>query len=153
MSEKYVCGICGKTHYSLDDYLTCVAKCGEKLKAIEKEKEEKAEKERLEKINAALNRIKQAKSYYEEQLAKFQKEYPDEYKLNFGEGCKEKCKESYSYSGEPKTKTLEFTYEKTGKEEPKVSAKVNGKDVKESTDNTLTEDPYVRSILKMLGIA
>ena len=75
--KKYTCGICGKEHTYLDDYLKCVANCGEAIKLEENKK-------RMEEMNIEINRVKQAKKYYEEQLANFKEKYPEEYKLNFG---------------------------------------------------------------------
>ena len=77
----YTCGICGTQYTKLDNYVKCVTKCGAELKAV---REEEAKKKRLEEINMALNKVKQAKSYYEEQLALFAEKYPEEYMLNFG---------------------------------------------------------------------
>ena len=148
--KNYVCGICGSEYESLDAYLECVAKCGETLKA---EQKAEAEKKRLEEVNAAINRVKEAKKYYEEQLAKFKKEYPTEYELNFGKTesvCPHDCKGNI----EPETKaeTIELTYEDNGKDKPKLSAKVNGKRVDEKTLDNLFSDPDTRYIAKMLGL-
>ena len=79
--KEYVCGICGTSYYDLDSYMKCVTKCGSELKA-QKEAEEK--QKRMEEVNAALNKVKQAKAYYEEQMALFEEKYPEEYKMNFG---------------------------------------------------------------------
>ena len=84
MTEKYVCGICGKSYTDLDEYLDCVSKCGEKFK---KERENK----RLEEINAAINGVKQAKIYYEQKLKEFKEKYPEEYDMNFGSESSNDC--------------------------------------------------------------
>ena len=78
----YKCAICGNEYNGLDEYMECVKQCGAKLK--EKEEAEKTQK-RMEEINAALNRVKQAKTYFENQLAQFKEKYPVEYDLNFGD--------------------------------------------------------------------
>ena len=98
MKEKYVCDLCGKTHYELDGYVKCVVECGEKLKKLE---EEEKNKKYLEEVNAAINGVKQAKAYYEQKLNEFKEKYPAEYELNFMENvscdncgmfnCLEKC--------------------------------------------------------------
>lgn len=142
MKENFVCSICGASHNDLDTYLKCVSKCGANLKA-KKAAEEK--QKRLEKVNAALNRVKEAKKYYEEQLEKFEKEYPEEYKLNFGKNtCR--CKDSDKNT---KSETVELSYKNNGKDEPKVNAKVNGEDV---SINRLLSDPYCKYIAKMLRL-
>lgn len=148
IKKNYVCGICGKEYEDLNDYLSCVAKCGETVKAEQKAKEEK---ERLEKLNAALNGVKQAKKYYEEQLAKFEAEYPEEYKLNFG-GHTCKCSKPKDTKSDIKTETIELSYEDNGKDKPKMTAKVNGKDVDNKTLENLFDDPDCRYIAKMLGL-
>lgn len=155
IKKNYVCGICGKEYEDLNDYLSCVAKCGETVKAEQKAKEEK---ERLEKLNAALNGVKQAKKYYEEQLAKFEAEYPEEYKLNFG-GHTCKCAKSKDTKikssnlvGFGRAGDAEFTYEQRGNDKPKITAKVNGKDVNDENLAALFDDPDCRYIAKMLGI-
>jgi hypothetical protein len=155
--KNYVCGICGKKYESLDYYMDCVSKCGEKLKA---EQKAEAEKERLEKVNAALNRIKEAKKYWEGQLDKFKEEYPEEYELNFGDidtynfkdvnDCtpddKSNCK---GYVFNPETKSVKVMCEKKNDEEPVIKMKVNGKDV---SAEKLFEDPDCRYIAKLLGL-
>lgn len=144
--KNYVCGICGKKYESLDYYMDCVSKCGEKLKA---EQKAEAEKERLEKVNAALNRIKEAKKYWEGQLDKFKEEYPEEYKLNFGDVkgvCPHDCKGNAS---DTKEETVKVLYEKKNDEDPIIKMKVNGKDV---SAEKLFEDPDCRYIAKLLGL-
>lgn len=74
---KFVCGICGKTINDLDEYVAHVKECGAKLKA---EKDQKA----LAELNAAINKVKAAKTYYEQCLQEFKEKYPNEYELNFG---------------------------------------------------------------------
>ena len=160
--SNFICGICGIKHTDLDSYLKCVAKCGETLKA---EQKAEAEKERLIQMNAALNRVKEAKKYLEEQLAKFEKEYPTEYKLNFGEKhkCSNndnwydakntcKCSKSNNTKSDVKTETIELSYEDNGKDKPKMTAKINGKDVDSKAIESLLDDPETKYIAKMLGL-
>lgn len=151
MEKKFVCSICGKEHFTLDAYMNCVSKCGENAKAVQKAE---AEKERLVKMNAALNRVKEAKKYFEEQLAKFEKEYPAEYKLNFGE--KDTCKDDCKCSSKPKTNTksekIELAYEADKNGKAKMTAKVNGKDVSDEALADLLADPETRFIAQLLGL-
>lgn len=97
--KNYICGICGKEHIELDSYLKCVAKCGEVIK-------EEENKKRMNEINAAINRVKQAKVYYEEQLASFKEKYPEEYELNFGKSV---IKPNYTHTCYPKNHNLNAT--------------------------------------------
>ena len=147
--SNFICGICATEHNNLSDYMACVAHCGAQVKAAQEAEEEK---KRLEKMNMALNGVKQAKKYYEEQLEKFKKEYPVEYKLNFGE--KHNCSNGTCKCSDNKSKyeTVELSYEKDGKNKPKMSAKVNGKDVTDETLESLLDDPETKYIAKMLGI-
>ena len=128
MTDKYVCGLCGTTHYDLDDYLKCVARCGKELK--QREEAEKKRK-RLEEVNTALNGIKQAKKYYEDLLDKFEENYPEEYKLNFGTRDTEE-------DASQKVKIAEHSYSKD--------------DGKDTASAKLYEDPETEFILKLLGI-
>lgn len=147
--KKYVCGICGAEYDDLNSYLECVSKCGETIKAELKAKEEK---ERLEKVNAELNKVKQAKAYFEEVAAKFKEEYPEEYELNFGKSecdCPHDCKGN---KPEGKTETIELSYEDDGKGKPKMTAKVNGKEIDNKALESLLDDPDTKYIAKMLGI-
>lgn len=148
IKKNYVCGICGKEYFDLDAYMKCVSKCGENAKATLKAEAEKA---RLEKLNADLNKVKEAKKYYEEQLAWFKSEYPEEYKFNFG-GHTCKCSKSKDTKSDIKTETIELSYEDNGKDKPKMTAKVNGKDVDNKTLENLFDDPDCRYIAKMLGL-
>ena len=70
----YTCEICKREYDSVWEYAACVSKCSEKLK-------KKEEAKRLEEANAALNKVKQAKAHYQEQLDNFKKKYPTEYKM------------------------------------------------------------------------
>lgn len=144
--KNYICGICGTEHTDLDSYLKCVSKCGADWKA--KEEAEKQQK-RLEEVNAALNRVKAAKTYFEEQLADFEKKYPEEYKLNFKTKCGN-CNDWLSPIDEDDKPTVStFSYEDNGKDEPIIKAKVNGKDV---DPKTLWDDPDTEWLAKLLGI-
>lgn len=80
MNGNYTCGVCGKTITGLDAYLAHVTECGKKMKAAKAEEEKKY----LEEVNAALRKVKSAKTYYEECLRHFKEKYPKEYALNFG---------------------------------------------------------------------
>ena len=157
--EKYKCGICEKTYNDLEEYLLCVSKCGEKAK---KKIEEERNKKYLEELNKDLNAVKQAKTYYEEQLNKFKEKYPKEYEMNFAHTCSGDCKchetESEKTSKvekkKPKVKeeTFEFSYNNNGKDTPKMSAKVNGKKVDDDALKKLFADPDTNYLAKMLGI-
>lgn len=148
--KNYVCGICGTEHFNLDAYMKCVSKCGETLKAEQKAKEDL---ERLEKMNAALNRVKEAKKYFEEQLAKFEKEYPSEYQLNFGEKHKYPNLIKSNLVGYGRAGDAEFTYEQKGNGKPKITAKINGKEVdNEELKNDLLKNPETKYIAEMLGL-
>ena len=78
--RRFTCDICGKKIIGLDEYVKhvneCVAKEKDKLKAEEEQKH-------LEELNAAINKVKAAKGYYEECLNDFKEKYPKEYDLNF----------------------------------------------------------------------
>lgn len=147
---NYICSLCGRTHYDLDDYLKDVTRCGAELKARE---EEEKNKKRLAEINAAINGVKQAKAYYEEQLAKFKEKYPEEYKLNFVYGDTEKCgceSESTLAKKSTKPKITTISYEDNGKDEPTL--KVNGKEAEDASLKTLFNDPEIQHLAKLLGM-
>ena len=163
MSERrYVCNLCGKYHFDLDAFLNCVSSCGEKMK---KEIEEEKNKKRMEEINAALNGVKQAKKYYEDKLNEFKTKYPEEYEVNFGEcdcgsGCKchEEKEETGTYVNEDKlpdwatkANTFEYSYQNNGKDEPKVSVRLNGKEVPNPLEKLLA-DPNTKHIAELLGL-
>ena len=135
MTDKYVCGLCGTTHYDLDDYLNCVARCGKELK--QREEAEKKRK-RLEEVNAAISKLKAAKNYYQEQLDDFREKYPEEYRLNFfNEGvneCPYDCK-GFTEDEDDFSKTINVQY--------------NEKDV---ASEKLCKDHEAEFILKLLGI-
>ena len=141
--KTYTCGICGKEHEDRDRYLTCVTNCVAKEKIAESE----AKKKRLEEVNSALNRVKQAKKYYEEQLADFEKKYPEEYKINFEKSITTDDDSKLTYDEDVDTWVKEpgvftFSYEDNGKDKPVIKA--NGKDI--------TNDPELEFIGKLLGI-
>ena len=73
---NFVCGICGDTIAGLDEYVAHVKECS----VCKVEQEQK----KLEELNAAINKVRMAKSYYEECLLEFKEKYPKEYELNFG---------------------------------------------------------------------
>lgn len=132
MKEKYVCDLCGKTHYELDEYVKCVVECGEKLKKLE---EEEKNKKYLEELNAAINGVKQAKVYYEQKLNEFKEKYPAEYELNFaseGCNCPSDCK------GHCSDEDLDNTEDRT---------EVNNEMFKK-----LLEDPDIRFFARLLGL-
>ena len=148
--KEYVCGICGTSYYDLDSYMKCVTKCGSELKA-QKEAEEK--QKRMEEVNAALNKVKQAKAYYEEQMALFEEKYPEEYKMNFGARDTERNALEddlgdwlADLSSDKKPSITTVSYEDNGKDKPTI--KVNGK----ITDKNLADDPETRWIARMLGL-
>ena len=149
----YKCGICGKTYETLDAYMDCVAHCGAELK--KKEEAENAQK-RIEEVNAALNRVKEAKKYFEDQLKQFQEKYPEEYDLNFGSSNKKKLSTDNTGIKSEKVKkenynpeSVSVSYSKKNDEEPNIRARVNGKDV---SPEELFSDPDVKYIAKLLGI-
>ena len=146
----YKCSICNNEYESLDQYMKCVAPCGEKLK--KKKETEKAQK-RIEEINAALNRVKEAKKYFEDQLAQFKEKYPEEYDLNFVAKKKfttDKDAKSEKVKKENCTpESISISYEKKNDEEPNIHAKVNGKDI---ALEELFSDPEVKYLAKLLGI-
>ena len=80
--NMYKCPICNKEFSDLDNLVDHVKYC-----AAEKKK---SESKRLEKLNADLNRVKQAEKYFKEQLDKFEKEYPEEFEMNFPQYGKKK---------------------------------------------------------------
>lgn len=173
MTDKFVCSICGKTHYDLGEYVNCVTKCSEQLK---KHEEQEKEKKRLEELNASLNRVKQAKAYFEQQLNEFKEKYPEEYKLNFAyeecdaKECDKTCGESdvdacnncdvcdgkclYETKDEDTEKPdfFEFLYKDEGNGKPEMSAKINGKKVSDDYIKELFEDPDTKYLAKLLGI-
>jgi predicted nucleic acid-binding Zn ribbon protein len=153
ITGKFTCAICGTEYETLEDYMACVSECGEIMKAKQKAEDEK---KRLEKMNTSLNRVKEAKKYFEEQLAKFEKEYPEEYKLNFGKNDKcsnDTCKCSKAdIKSDIKTDTIELSYEGNGKDKPKINCKINGKDADDETLDDLLNDPETKYIAKMLGL-
>lgn len=146
--NEYVCGICGTGYYDVDSYMKCVNKCGAELKA-QKEAEEK--QKRMEEVNAALNKVKQAKAYYEEQMALFETKYPEEYKMNFGardteKNANDKTDWDNFLSKLDGTRTS-VSY--TDKRDGKPIIKVNGETI---TDKNLANDPETRWIAEMLGL-
>ena len=146
--KNYVCGICGKKYESLDYYMDCVSKCGEKLKA---EQKAEAEKERLEKVNALISKVKAAEKYLIEVKAEFKEKYPEEYELNFGkkDNYDDKIIKPGKTAGLGRIGNAELTYAKNGNDKPKITAKVNGKDV---SAEKLFDDPDCRYIAKLLGL-
>ena len=84
MNKTFKCSICGKEFGDVSNYVSHVSRCAEDYK--------KKEAENLQKLNEDLNRVKAAKAYYEELLAKFEKKYPEAYKLNFGKSKEEPVK-------------------------------------------------------------
>lgn len=165
MQDKYVCAICGSTHYDLGQYVNCVIKCSEKLKRLE---EEEKEKKRLEELNAALNKVKQAQIYFEQQLNEFKEKYPTEYELNFAKNGNDSCScDSTSVcskcgKGDGKTEaynkpsdfyqTVEIEVKDDGKGNPTIDAKINGEKVEDEQLKKLLDDPETQFIAKMLGL-
>ena len=160
MKDKFVCSICGKTHYDLGEYVNCVTKCSEQLK---KYQEQEKEKKRLEELNAALNRVKQAKAYFEQQLNEFKDKYPEEYKLNFAEEKDSCCDDKKTCGGtcggckdtntcNPVNNWLEFTYKNDGKNTSEMSASINGKKVSDDALEKLFKDPDANHIARLIKI-
>jgi hypothetical protein len=175
MKDKYVCSICGESHYNLEEYVNCVTRCSKQLKEYE---EKEKEKKRLEELNAALNRVKEAKSYFEQQLNDFKEKYPEEYELNFAEetdsccddkktcggtcgGCKDTntCNDQNAWLDEflkddetKKGSFLEITYKNDGKKTPEIHAAINGKKVDEDSLKKLFEDPDAQYLAQMLKV-
>ena len=163
MENKYVCSICGKTHYDLGEYVDCVTRCSKKIK----EQEEKEKKQKyLEELNAALNRVKEAESYFKQQLNEFKEKYPEEYKFNFEDVKEEKdcnCDDKKTCGGicggckdtntcNPVNNWLEFSYKNDGKNTPEIHASVNGKKVKDDALEKLFEDPDTKYLAQLLGL-
>lgn len=138
---NYTCGICGQNFDDVLDYAAHVSKCAERVK---KNEEAKKAQKRMEEINAALNRVKEAKKYFEDQLDQFKEKYPEEYDLNFGDKKKITVDKT-----EPKADSVKVLYSKRNDEEPQIRAKVNGKDVK---PEELFADPDVKHLAELLGI-
>ena len=148
MMSEFVCGICGKGYYDVESYMKCVSKCGAELKA-KKEAEEK--QKRMEEVNAALNKVKQAKAYYEEQLALFETKYPEEYKMNFGVRDTEKNANEKNDWDEfvSKLENIGTTVSYLDKGDGNPTIKVNGEKI---TAKNLANDPETRWIAEMLGL-
>lgn len=72
----YKCSLCNKELDTLDEYLEhtkiCVA-------------EQKQKENNLVEMNNALNKVKAAKEYYEDQMRLFEENYPEAYEMNFGD--------------------------------------------------------------------
>ena len=77
----FVCDICGRTITGLDEYVTHVTECSKIVKAKLKAEQDK---KYLEEVNAAINKVKAAKDYYDTCLKEFKEKYPKEYEMNFG---------------------------------------------------------------------
>lgn len=99
-TNEFKCSICGQVMDNLDDYVTHVKEC------VDREKAEQSRKY-LEKVNAAIKKVKTAKSYYEECLNEFKDKYPKEYELNF-------ANESAMVS-DNQTKTVDELFAEAGK--------------------------------------
>ena len=141
--KNYTCGICGKEHFSLEGYLHCVFTCGTEEKA-KMEREEK--QKRMEEVNAALNKVKQAKAHYEEQLASFKAKYPEEYKMNFVDKDI-KNNDWDEFLSKLEGASTKVSYEDRGDGNPII--KVNGEKI---TNKNLANDPEMRWIVEMLGL-
>lgn len=143
MEGTFVCGICGRICNTLSDYMEHVNKCSVRVM-----KEEAEKKERLEKLNAEIEEVKKAKAV----IAKFKKEHPEEYNLNFGGHCScGKHKEENTHGTNvpvqptvpkmPKElkkkrdaekevpETVELFFEDDGNGKPKLYGKINGEEV------------------------
>lgn len=150
MSERYVCGICDRICTTLDEYVEHVKQCSERIK-----KEEAETAAWLAKLNAEIEEVKKAKAV----IAKFKKEHPYEYEMNFGKcDCKTDKADNHTCScgsHVPQTtvhkmpkynkqtndveketiktpnvpETVELFFEDDGNGKPKMYGKVNGKEV------------------------
>jgi hypothetical protein len=134
--SKFKCGICGKEFDDIDQYVNHVSKCAAEHK--------KKEADDLQKMNDDLNRVKAAKTYYEEQLAKFKENYPDAYELNFPEK-KAKFTSNVVSTGKRPEPSVDFIID--GKKIPDVSKEELDEAIKE-----LRTDPFMRYMLKTLGL-
>ena len=168
MKKQYVCSICENSYDSLETYLKCVSTCGAKL---QKERDEAVK--RAEEVNAALNKVKAAKSYYEEQLKDFKEKYPEEYYLNFSssDDCDDWCdfdcdnchrcddyddelcnfEDCENQEKEPISNVVIYTGD-DGEGNLKFAAFVNGKEVNDDSFNELLNDPAMSLIANMLGL-
>ena len=99
-TNEFKCSICGQVMDNLDDYVTHVKEC------VDREKAEQSRKY-LEEVNAAIKKVKTAKSYYEKCLNEFKYKYPKEYELNF-------ANESAMVS-DNQTKTVDELFAEAGK--------------------------------------
>lgn len=149
MQGKFICSICKKDYNDLNSYVNCVTSCYEKKLKEEKEAENA---KKLEETNAFISKVKAAEKYLMEVKTEFKEKYPEEYKLNFGEkhNCSNgtcKCSDT-----KPKSETVELSYESDGKSEPKITAKINGKDITDETLKSLLDDPETKFIAQMLGL-
>ena len=150
----YKCDICGKEYTDVKDYMKCVKTCGEAEVTRVKEEEDKKLREE---INAALNKVKGAKNYYDECLKDFKSKYPEAYALNFG---KEDNDIKNNYKNNPPlpnnknfSKKVEVSAKKENGKEPNVKVKVDGKDVNyKDIINELKTDDFVDYVLNMLGL-
>ena len=149
--NNYVCNVCGSEYDNLDGYLACVTKCVETKKS----------KERIKKIDTYLAEINEAEKWLREVMKKFKDEFPEEFYCNFGteeDECKCECENNCecNYYKEEVTKetprSMEFYYEKNGKHEPKMTTKVNGKEVNKDSMRDLFKDRDVNYLAKLLGI-
>ena len=130
-----------------------LSELGEKLK---KEREAEEAKKLAEEINAAINKVKAAEKYLEEVKREFKEKYPKEYELNFvPDSDKTMSEEEYkklTSETRDNSKSIAISYEDNGKDEPKVSARVNGKKVDNASLDELFKDKEIYNLAKMLGI-
>lgn len=152
---KYKCSICNKEYDELNQYMKCVNTCGRNLEQKMKQEKEIEEQRRREKINADLNRVKEAKNYYEQKLAAFKEKYPEEYKLNFANmtcGLSSKAEQNTESKTIPKAECVEFSYGTDKNGVPKLTAKIDGKEVEGQDLSQLIQDPSVRNIVRLFGL-
>ena len=157
--KNYVCNVCGSEYDNIDGYLACVTKCVESTK----------KKEKAKKVDAYLKDIIETEKHLNEVMKKFKKEFPDEFYLNFGtqedcncdNGGNCKCKESENKtenkdnkankeSTKEKHRSMEFYYEKDGKNEPKMTAKVDGKEVDDKLFKSVMKGTDVKDLMNWL---
>ena len=142
MNKTFKCSICGKEFTDVTNYVSHVSKCAEDYK--------KKETENLQKLNEDLNRVKAAKAYYEDQLSKFKENYPEAYKLNFGELTKSNLASSKNIMNTAKRPSGVSNMDVTIN-----GQKIPDEVVEEALTETMDElkgDPFVHHMLKVLNL-
>lgn len=88
----YKCGICGKDHAKLDDYVACVEKCGRQVKVEQQRQREeelaRQKTERFENIYKKYNELR-------DEIKAFAKDYgysPISFRYSFADLINELCR-------------------------------------------------------------